>query len=104
MTRPVCVTIPHELGAAEARRRIDEGVGRMMAQSGAALAKLDKQWEGDRMSFQAKALGQGITGRLDVGEKEVRLELDLPTFLAVIANTLTGRLRKEGQLLLGKKK
>lgn len=103
MTRPVCINIPHELGMAEARRRIDEGIERMMAQAGAGVAHLDKRWEGERMSFHAKALGQAVTGRLDVMEREVRLELDLPAFLAVIANKFTGRLRKEGQILLEKK-
>jgi hypothetical protein len=104
MTRPVSISIPHELGAAEARRRLDEGIGRMMEQSGAGgIAKLDKRWEGDRMSFSAKALGQGITGRLDVLDREIRMEVDLPTFLAVIADKIKGRLRKEGQILLEKK-
>ena len=32
MSRPVTVNIPHKLGKAEARRRIEEGFGNMRAQ------------------------------------------------------------------------
>jgi putative polyhydroxyalkanoate system protein len=103
MTRPVSISIPHELGAAEARRRIDEGVEKLVAQAGGGMAKIQKTWEGDRLHFIADAIGQRMTGRLDVLEKEVRMEIDLPTFLAVIADKFKGRLRKEGQLLLEKK-
>lgn len=103
MTRPVSVSIPHEVGAAEARRRIDEGVERLVAQAGGGLAKIQKTWDGDRLNFIADALGQRITGRLDVLEKEVRMEIDLPNVLALIANKFKGRLRKEGQILLEKK-
>jgi hypothetical protein len=74
-----------------------------MEQSVSGLAHLDKRWEGDRMSFHARALGQALTGRLEVLEREVRLELDLPTVLAAIAQTFVGRLRRGGRLLLEKK-
>lgn len=103
MSRPVCINIPHELGAAEARRRIDEGVDKLVAQAGGGMARISKSWEGERLNFVAEGLGQRITGRLDVAEKEVRMEIDLPNFLAMIANKITGRVRKEGQILLEKK-
>lgn len=103
MTRPVSITIPHEVGAQEARRRIDEGVERLVAQAGGGMAKIQKTWDGDRLDFIAEAIGQRITGRLDVGEKEVKMEIDLPNILALVADKFKGKLRKEGQLLLEKK-
>ena len=56
MSKPVTVTIPHELGQAEARRRIEEGVARAAQQFGDGV-KLTKAWEGDRLSFTAKVVG-----------------------------------------------
>lgn len=103
MTRPVHINIPHELGAAEARKRIEEGFGRIEQQFGGGMAQVSKSWDGDRMSFAAKVMGQSITGRLDVQEKQVAMEIDLPTFLALMADKITGRVKKEGQLLLEKK-
>jgi hypothetical protein len=103
MTRPVSIDIPHELGVAEARRRIDDGFVRIEKQLGAGLGQVTRSWDGDRMSFAAKVMGQAITGRLDVGERAVLMQIDLPTVLALIADKITGRVKKEGQLLLEKK-
>jgi hypothetical protein len=55
------------------------------------------------MSFSAQALGQGISGRLDVLDNRVHMEVDLPLVLAMIADQIRGRLQREGQLLLEKK-
>lgn len=104
MSRPVTVTIPHELGTAEARRRIDAGFGRLEKQfGGGGLNQVTRSWHGERMSFAAKVMGQAISGRLDVREKAVVMEIDLPMMLALIADKIKGRVQKEGRLLLEKK-
>jgi hypothetical protein len=104
MTRPITVDIPHQLGAQEARRRIDDGFGRLAAEiGGSGFTRLDRSWQGDRMSFSIGALGQLITGRLQVMTHLVRIELELPGFLAALAGTMRGRLQKAGQLLLEKR-
>ena len=104
MSKPLTVEIPHDLGLLEARRRIEAGFGRLEHQfGGGGLARLEKRWSGDKLSFQAQVLGQTVTGRLEVMAALVRMELDLPPFLAMIASSLKGRLQKEGQLLLEKK-
>lgn len=103
MNRPVSISIPHELGVAEARRRIDEGLGKLEKDVAGGLAQVRKHWEGDRMHFSARIMGQAVAGRLDVLERSIAMEIDLPPFLAMIADTIKGRLKKEGQLLLEKK-
>ncbi len=104
MSKPLTIEIPHDLGLQEARRRIEAGFDRLEHQfGGGGLAKLEKRWTGDKLSFQAQVLGQAITGRLEVLSALVRMEVDLPPFLAMIAGTLKGRLQQEGHLLLEKK-
>lgn len=103
MSKAVTVTIPHELGRAEARRRIDEGFASFSQHMGAAAGVLSKTWADDRLSFALAALGQQISGSIDVDDSAVRLEILLPNLLAVMAEKVKGRLRKEGQLLLEKK-
>lgn len=103
MSKAITITIPHELGRAEARRRIDEGFGRFSHQLGGAVGALDKSWEGDRLNFSLQAMGQGISGFVDIAERHVKLEVLLPNLLAMIAGKLKGRLQKEGQVLLEKK-
>ena len=103
MAKPVVVNIPHDLGREEARRRLEKGFGRMRDQIlGHALA-FDERWEGERLHFNAGALGQKVSGRVDVCDRSVRIEVDLPWVLATIAEKLQGRIQKEGTLLLEKK-
>lgn len=100
MSKSLVVSIPHELGRAEARRRIDAGLGRLTAQIGAA-GELERRWEGDVLHFALRAIGQTVTGTVAVDEREVRLDIVLPGIFAMIAGKVKGRLRDEGQLLLG---
>ena len=103
MSKAVTLTIPHELGRAEARRRLDEGFASFSQHMGVAAGVLSKSWTGDRLSFALAALGQQISGTIDVDDAAVRVEVLLPNLLAVMADKVKGRLKKEGQLLLEKK-
>lgn len=100
MSKAVVVSIPHELGRAEARRRIDEGVGRLTSQIG-PIGEIQQTWEGDTLRFSVQAIGQTVTGTIEVQEHEARLEVYLPAIFAMIASKVQGRLRQEGQILLG---
>jgi putative polyhydroxyalkanoate system protein len=102
MSKPVTVTIPHELGRAEARRRIEAGFDDLSRHLG-GMGGVSKAWDGDRLNFAFAAMGQAISGTAEVADQAVRLEVLLPNLLAMMAGKLTGRLRKEGQLLLEKK-
>ncbi|MFI4963916.1 MAG: polyhydroxyalkanoic acid system family protein [Caulobacterales bacterium] len=97
------MTIPHQLGRAEARRRVDEGFADLSRHLGGAAGALDKRWDGDRLSFAFTSLGQSISGYVAVAETDVTIEVLLPGVLAMIAGKVQGTLRKEGQLLLTRK-
>ena len=101
MSKPITISIPHELGRAAARQRIEEGFGKLTQQFGEAAAKaVTKSWAGDRMDFAVAAMGQSITGHLDVQDAAVLMTLHLPNVLALLAGKIKGRVQKEGQLLL----
>lgn len=102
--RPVTVDIPHQLGAAEARRRIDQGFAQLAEQmGGSGLSQVTRAWAGDRLSFSVGILGQAITGELLVTDDLVRIELLLPGVLGALARAIKGRVERQGLLLLGKK-
>jgi hypothetical protein len=110
MSRPVTVSIPHSLGKDEARKRIEQGFGQMRQQmlGGAAgvMAKmftLTDRWVGDQLQFEGSGMGQKLTGRLDVRENAVDIQIDLPDMLAAMAEKITGRLKTDTQKLLEKK-
>ena len=52
VARPVTVNIPHKLGKQEARRRIEEGFGRLRQQMTggvAAMVSFQERWDGERL-------------------------------------------------------
>jgi hypothetical protein len=103
MTKPLIVSIPHDLGKAEAIRRLQHGVGQMKSQFGEKIASVESSWVGDRMDFRVGALGQNVSGHLDVTEDAVRVEVQLPWVLAMIAEKAKGFIQKQGTLMLEKK-
>ena len=105
MARPITVTISHTLGADEARKRVREGFDKLSSSlSGGMMLKFAEDWTGeDQLKFEAKGLGQTITGVIDIFPQHVRIEAILPGVLAAIAEIITGKLEKEGTLLLEKK-
>jgi hypothetical protein len=106
MARPVTVIIPHELGKEEAKRRISEGFSKIRSSltGGLALFSCSEEWSApDQLSFTARGFGQHIFGKIDVFPQHVRIEATLPSLLAAIAETIAGKVEKEGRLLLEKK-
>lgn len=104
MGSPVTVTIPHRLGRAEARNRLAASVDQLRDQLAAVSAtNFHQAWAGDRLTFQAQALGQTITGAIDVNDADIRIEVELPGLLGMFGKKIAGRLQRQGPLLLDKK-
>jgi Putative polyhydroxyalkanoic acid system protein (PHA_gran_rgn) len=102
MSAPLIVSIPHRLGREEATRRLKAGLTR--AASSIPVLKVDEEsWEGDRMIFRVRALGQPASGRLDVADDHVRLEVTLPWLLQRFAEVAQVAIRNGGNLLLTKR-
>lgn len=101
MSAPLVVSIPHRLGREEAARRLKSGLGRAAA-SIPVMQVEEERWDGDRMSFRIRALGQVASGNVDVGEEQVRVEVVLPWLLQRFAEMAQATIRKRGQLLLTK--
>ncbi len=103
MSKPIEVTIPHRLGKEEARRRIEQGFGKLRTQMSGGLgafATFQERWDADRLEFEGGALGQKIRGRVEILEDAARLQIELPAMLAAIAEKIRGTLEREGRQLL----
>jgi hypothetical protein len=103
MAAPIKVSIPHQLGRADARRRIEAGFTNIVRQLPGSGGAHSEKWEGDRLTFSVGAMGQNVTGVIDVFDATVTMEIELPGVLGMIASGLKSRLQKAGQLLLTKK-
>ncbi|MGE3145092.1 MAG: polyhydroxyalkanoic acid system family protein [Pseudorhodoplanes sp.] len=106
MSKPFIVCIPHRLGRAEATRRLQGGLTRAAGQF-PVLSADEETWTqengADRMAFRVRALGQAVSGTVDVREEDVQLELNLPLLLRVFAERATETIQRQGKLLLEKK-
>jgi hypothetical protein len=102
MSAPLVVSIPHRLGREEARRRLQAGLTR--AASSVPVLKVDEErWDGGRMIFRVRALGQAAAGHVDVEENHVRVEVTLPWLLQRFAEVAQAAIKNRGNLLLTKR-
>lgn len=103
MAQPLRFDIPHRLGRAEARRRMDAGLGDLDRAMPFA-SRIGKAWQGDRLVIEVTALGQVTTANLDVGDDHVRIELALPGLLGLFGEKIAGVFRKRTTELLTDKR
>ncbi len=99
MTTPIQVDLPHSLGAQEARRRIDGGIGRLKDFLPGA-AEVRSAWTGDRLGLQINTMGQEANAQVEVHDAFVRVELLLPPALAFFGRAIEKALRRKGTDLL----
>lgn len=104
MSRPLVVSIPHRLGKAEAMRRVREGLGATRGKFGHVLSVEREDWAADRVDFQVRALAQTASGTIEFAEDTVVLKVELPWLLARLAERVQKAIRREGTLLLDKKR
>jgi hypothetical protein len=103
-TEPITVTISHRLGRDEAKRRIDSGLATIRNDLAQFVKSIDFSWQDYRLDFRASAMLQTVTGRIEVYEEFVRIQLELPRLLHLLARTIAGRIEKTAAALLEKPK
>jgi hypothetical protein len=88
MSKSIVVTVPHNLGAQAAKKRIAEGVERLRRDYVEKLAHSEIAWTGDKADLKVVAFSQTVTAQLDVQSDLVRIEVQLPWFLAALSDKL----------------
>jgi hypothetical protein len=101
MAQAITINIPHQLPRAEVKRRIQEEIARALPQLGPLVHVVKQEWTGDTLDFAGSAMGQVISGRVLVEDRQVRVEVALPWFLAAIARAVRQGIEQRGRHLLG---
>lgn len=99
---PIVLTISHQLGRDEAKRRLDNGLGYIRGQLAAFVSSIEYGWTDYRLDFGLTAMRQNIVGRIDVEDRLVRVELGLPLLLNLLSKRIINRIRRDGLALLDK--
>jgi len=77
VSQPVSIDVPHNLGAAEARRRIEGNLDRLGGKLPAGV-EARPVWEGDRLRLDLSMMGQHIDAGLDIQDTLIRITIMLP--------------------------
>jgi hypothetical protein len=93
MANPITVDVPHQLGKAAVRARLDGGIDKISGST-------DQRWEGDTLHFTVQAMGQTIVSAVTVFETNVHAVVDLPGILGLFASKVQDMIRKEAPKLL----
>jgi putative polyhydroxyalkanoate system protein len=81
----------HALPRDEARKRAED-----LARSMQQRFDLDWRWEGDRIVFEApRGAAKGTRGSVDVGDREVRVQIDLPMLLRMLKGTVESKVNEK---------
>lgn len=96
MAKPLIVTLPHSLGAAQAKQRISDGCERLRQQYASQVSRTDIAWRGDQAQVKVVALGQTINARIDVHDDHLLIEVDLPWLLQKLAQPVERFLTRTG--------
>jgi hypothetical protein len=99
MSVPIEVDIPHKLGRAAARTRIENGTGKLASFIPGGTVS-EHRWDGDTLSFTVEAMGQRVATRLTVLDDKVHALFDLPPFLALFGDKIRAKLVKDAPKLL----
>jgi putative polyhydroxyalkanoate system protein len=86
----------HALSKEEAKQRAED-----LAKSMQQRFDLDWHWEGDRIVFDApRGAAKGTKGAVDVGDTDVRVQIDLPFLLRMLKGTVESKVNEKLAQLL----
>jgi hypothetical protein len=100
MGQIVTVDVQHQLGAAEAKRRVQAGIEALRGKLGDKLAALQVDWAETHADVHVTVMNHTLNGAMEFLPDCVRVSLDLPWALALIAEKAKGMItRHTGEML-----
>lgn len=96
----ITLTLPHAHGKKEATRRIKAAIVDACARYPAHLKVAEEEWTGEHLRFRVAALGQPITGTIDIDDDQVRAEVKLTWLMGHQVQQAEKLLRDEGERAL----
>ena len=95
------VAIPHNLGRDEVRNRLRTRSHTLADSIPGGMAQVSTAWASeDRMTLEIAAMGQALTGHIDVEDNQVVLHMELPPALGFLKPIVEGAIRQQGQKML----
>lgn len=96
------VSIPHRLGCQEAKRRLESGIAGLPVEFGPLVTGLDYSWQSDSLYFSTQVMWQRVSGRIEVPDDAVRIEINLPWLMRLLDAVIAKQARERTMLMLEK--
>ncbi len=94
--------IPHDLGTAEARRRVVAGLPKLAAHIPGG-GTVEPEWRSeDALTLAIKAMGQKILAELEIGETNVNGTVRIPIMLSMMAGPIGEFVKVSAEKMLSK--
>ena len=100
MSNSIVITVPHRLGAKEAKRRIVEQIELLRRNYIDKLAYSEVNWNGDTANLRVVAFGQTAIAQVYVLDDALRIEVQLPWILTALTGKIQGILKSNAEELL----
>jgi hypothetical protein len=95
------VAIPHSLSKAEVHSRLKGRMHEVADFIPGGMADVSSSWAGDdRVTLLVRAMGQEVTGAVDIEEDEVVFTVNLPLALSFVEPMIKGAIADKGRKLL----
>jgi hypothetical protein len=88
MLNSIVITVPHALGAEEAKKRITERMQLLRQDYISKIAASEVSWNGNAADLRVVFLGQAVSGKIFVMADLVRIEVQLPWLLSALGGKL----------------
>src|SRR4051794_31800637 len=96
------ISIPHQQGRDEAKRRLQGNMKTLRLQHGHLLSEIHETWTDDRVDFALAGMGQTVTGHMEVTDNLVHVSVALPWLLQMLAGTIRQQIGTQvGHMLEG---
>jgi hypothetical protein len=94
------LSVPHKLGASEAKTRISKIVREAQAQFGGVVTDVREEWRDQVGTFGFRAMGFAITGQLDVQPSTVDISINLPLAALPFQTKIEDEMNRQARALL----
>ena len=95
------VAIPHQLSKETVRERLKARSHTIGDAIPGGMAQVSTSWQGeDRMAMNITAMGQVLSGHVQIEESQLLFVLDLPPALSFVEPLVSGAIRQQGQKML----
>lgn len=103
MNQKISVSIPHSLTQEEAKSRLVKGIEQAKSGVASNFGQVQDTWNGNHLDFRLTAMGQDVTGNVEVEPSSVRVEIDVPWVIAMLVEKLRPEIEAHGRRMLEQK-